>query len=67
VKNPILTAPHNPPRLSELVHSGGFFCVACEHFSEPTEETVGQPFARCQLCNQSGTLKWIAPVLPRAN
>lgn len=65
MKHPLLSDPPRPPRLSELVHSGGFFCLACEKFSEPTEDTIGQPFQRCQLCNQAGTLKFIPPAFPK--
>jgi hypothetical protein len=61
---PSLTVPPPPPRLSVLVHSGGFFCLACERFSEPTEETAGEVFARCARCGAAATLKFIPPALP---
>jgi hypothetical protein len=59
--------PLTPPAsLSEIARRGGWFCPVCNAFTGPTEETVGEIYARCERCHQAGVLVWRPPVLEAA-
>jgi hypothetical protein len=49
----------------EALTNGWWECRACKTRSEPTDETIGNPFAKCSRCGAAGKLQWHPPVLAK--
>jgi len=67
MKFSISTAPPEAPKLTQLAEHGFFLCRACQRIASPTEETAGEPWAKCDRCGSAGTLVFHPPELPQTH
>lgn len=52
--------------LTQAAKNGFWWCSTCRAPSEPTEETIGEPWQKCARCGDTHCLAWNPPAITDA-